>query len=78
MSVVVVDEATKAKLLAAGPGAEIRDEAGNLIGRFGEREVFVMDTPWPSEEEIQRRLRDERSYTPEQVTDRLRELRGKA
>jgi hypothetical protein len=36
-----------------------------------------MDTPWPSEEEIQRRLREERSYTPEQVMERIAELRRK-
>jgi hypothetical protein len=34
MSTIVVDAATKAKILAAGGVAEVRDENGELIGRF--------------------------------------------
>ena len=34
MSTVIIDGPTKDKLLAAGGVAELRDEAGNLIGQF--------------------------------------------
>lgn len=44
MNVVIVDEATKAKLLAAGPGAEVRDESGNLIGQLGEEITELYDS----------------------------------
>jgi len=81
MSTVVIDAATRDKFLAApGDVVEVRDEAGKLVGRLI---VEGPPTPppgyeivgeWPSDEEIDRRLREEPSYTPEQVMDRLRRI----
>lgn len=61
--------------------AEICDKEGTVIGKF----VRSPDVPalplsvllgddWPSDEELERRSRESRSFTPEQVMDRLRSL----
>jgi hypothetical protein len=79
MSTIVVDQAMRAKLLAAGDLAQIRDEHGQVIGRFLATPppvVYVMEGELPSDEEIDRRLREGRSFTPEEVMERLRSLRG--
>lgn len=79
MSTIVVDKAMRAKLLAAGDLAEIRDESGQVIGRFLAAPppvVYVMEGELPSDEEIDRRLREDRSFTTEEVMQRLRSLRG--
>jgi hypothetical protein len=79
MSVIVIDAALKAKLLAAGGTAELRDEAGNRIGRF-----LRWEEPAPSgraelnlsDEELTRRLApDAKTYTTAEVLDHLRGLR---
>jgi hypothetical protein len=95
MSTIVVDAALKDKLLAAGPGAEMRDEdgnllgeftpvvevwdqSGNLVGRFPSSEgpaKYVMEGQFSSDEELDRREREEPSYSAEQVQERLRRLR---
>jgi hypothetical protein len=80
MSTIVVDAAMRAKLLAAGDLAEIRDERGQVIGRFVATPppvVYVMEGELPSDEEIDRRLREGRSYSTEEVMERLRSLREK-
>src|SRR5689334_9947035 len=58
---------------------EVRDGTGRLVTRFpaASPTVRVMEGEFPSDEEIARRLREEKSYTPEQVMERLRSLRGK-
>lgn len=58
---------------------EIRDETGQVILRFpaAEPTVYVMEGDWPSDEEIERRVREDPRYTPEQVMERLRSLREK-
>jgi hypothetical protein len=74
MNTVVIDAATRDKLLAAGGVVEFRDEAGNLIARF--TRIDGPPTPptgyeivgdWPSDEEIDRRLRESKRYTAAEV-----------
>jgi hypothetical protein len=36
---------------------------------------YVIEGEWPSEEEIERRLREDRRFTAAQVEDRLRKLK---
>ena len=82
MSTIVIDAATRDKLLAAGGVVEFRDEAGNLVGRFA-RTDGPPDAPpgyeivgdWPSDEEIDRRLRESKRYSAAEVEERLRRLR---
>jgi hypothetical protein len=78
MSTIVVDTGLRNKLLAAGATAEIRDESGGLIGRFvaDPRALYEIEGPEVSDEELDRRERDDREYTPDEVMQRLRELRG--
>jgi hypothetical protein len=78
MSTVIIDGATRDKLLAASGVVEVRDEAGNLIGqftKFTQMGPYVIEGEWPSEEEIERRLREDRRYTAAQVEERLRKLK---
>lgn len=58
---------------------EVRDEAGQLLTRFPAPEptVVVVGGVFPSEEELERRLREDKTYTTEQVMERLRSLREK-
>ena len=78
MSTIVVDTGLRNKLLAAGATAEIRDESGSLIGRFvaDPRALYEIEGPEVSDEELDRREREDREYTPDEVMQRLRELRG--
>ena len=81
MSTIVIDAAMRERFLAAGGVAEVRDESGELVGKFyrsgppAPPAGYVIEGEWPSDEEIDRRLREERSYTPEEVMERLRGLR---
>jgi hypothetical protein len=76
---IIVDGGLRAKLLAAGEEAELRDEAGNLIGLFipaghpnGEDEPPLGLTA----EELQRRLApDCKTYTTAEVLAHLRGLK---
>jgi hypothetical protein len=56
---------------------EVRDETGKLVVRFPAPEPTVVELEggFPSDEEIKRILREDKSYTPEQVMERLRSLR---
>jgi hypothetical protein len=76
MSTVIVDRAMRDKLFAATGEVEIRDEAGELIGVLKKTPKFdpYANVDWPSDEEIERRLREGRSYTAEEVMDHLRKL----
>ena len=74
MNTVVIDATTREKLLAAGDAAELRDEAGNLVGRFSRSDGPPAPPPgyeivgeWPSNDEIERRLRDSKRYTAAEV-----------
>lgn len=90
---VVIDAATRDKLLAAGtPEVELRDENGELVGQFVRRAVevrdstgklvgrfvpppdappapngYVLDDEWPSDEEIDRRVREDKTYSAAEV-----------
>ena len=78
MTTIVVDATMRKKLLAADQAIEFRDEAGNLVRRFVDTANGpppVPDDVEPTEEELDRREREERRYTSEQVLDRLRGLR---
>ncbi len=79
MSVVVIDAATREKFLAAdGQEVEVRDETGEVVGRFIRRfrlEDYEIVGEFASEEEIERRRREDPRYTAEQVEERLRRLR---
>lgn len=79
MSVIVIDQAMKAKLLAAGGVAELRDEAGNVVGRFLAWEdpaLYERPELELSEEEVRRRLApDAKTYTTAEVLEYLRGLK---
>jgi hypothetical protein len=78
MSTVVIDGPTRDKLLAAGGVVEVRDEAGNPIGKFVKYTrvgPYLVEGDWPSDEEIERRLRESKRYTAAEVEERLRKLK---
>lgn len=78
MTTIVVDAGLRAKLLAAGTAVEFRDEAGNVIRRFVDvagRTSSAAEDVEPTEEELDRREREERRFTADEVLDRLRGLR---
>lgn len=79
MSVVVIDDATREKLLATEEyEVEVRDETGVVVGRFIRQqraEDYEILGEVASEEEIERRRRESPRYTAEQVEERLRRLR---
>ena len=79
MSVVVIDAATREKLLAGmEQEVEVRDESGEVVGRFFRRqriEDYEILSELASEEEIERRRWESPVYTAEQVEERLRRLR---
>lgn len=81
MGSIVVDAATR-ELLLSGGKVEVRDESGALVCRVTRAKDawpapppgYVMDGEWPSDEEIERRMREGKRYTIEQVLERLRSL----
>lgn len=81
MSVVVIDAATREKLLAGEEyEVEVRDQSGAVVGKFirsqSQRvEDYEILGELASEEEIERRRREDPVYTAEQVEERLRRLR---
>lgn len=78
MSTVIIDGATRDKLLAASGVIEVCDEAGKLIGRFTKYThmgPYIIEGEWPSEEEIERRLREGKRYTAAEIEARLRKLK---
>jgi len=77
MQTIIVDCTVRDQMLAAGKEAVIQDTTGKVIGRFvaaisGDS---LVDEPFPSDEELDRRTRESPRYTAEQVMDRLRSLR---
>ena len=77
MSVVVIDDATREKLLAADEyEVEVRDESGAVVGKFirsQRAEDYEILGELASEEEIERRRREDPVFTAEQVEERLRD-----
>jgi hypothetical protein len=81
MKPIVVDAAHRDKLLAATDVAEVRDDSGKVIGQFVPKSlsiVHVVEGELPSDEELDRRMREGRSFTTQEVLERLHELRGKS
>lgn len=79
MSVVVIDAATREKLLAAEEyEVEVRDESGAVVGRFIRHTTAAdyepIDVPF-TEEEIAQHKQDPARYTAEEVEEHLRRLR---
>ena len=80
MSTIMVDAATLDKLLAAGEVIEFRDGSRAAVVRVTKAPDVqrlierVGPENWPSDEELDRIEREEPSYTPEQVMERLRGL----
>jgi len=78
MNTVVVDGPTRERLLGAGGQVEIRDESGEVIGRFtkftrvGEH---VVEGEMPSDDELDRRMREGKWYSAAEVAERLRKLK---
>jgi hypothetical protein len=79
MQKIVVDAALCEQLLAIGDVAEFQDESGRVIGRFVAAPLpvdYIGDEELPSDEELDRRMRESPRFTTEQVVERLRSLRG--
>jgi hypothetical protein len=76
MNKITVNEALRDQMLAAGKEALIQDPSGRIIGRFlAEPSTESAPYDWPSDEELDRRLRESPRFTAEQVMERLRSLR---
>jgi hypothetical protein len=79
MSKVTIDGATLEKLrAAAGETVEMVDEAGNPVGRFVKYTrigKYVVEGEWPSDEELDRRLREGKRIPAAEVEERLRKLK---
>lgn len=78
MNAVVIDTATRDKLLAAGGEVEVRDESGAVIGTFVKvtrMGKYLIEGEWPSDEELDRRTREGKRFTAAQVEERLRKLK---
>ncbi|HTK78147.1 MAG TPA: hypothetical protein VL371_22965 [Gemmataceae bacterium] len=74
MSQVVVDAATRVKLLQVHGLAEIRDEAGELLGEFIPKTVAEPLVPWDpsiSQDELDRRAHTARGRPLSEVLRRL-------
>jgi hypothetical protein len=78
MTTITVDAAVRDQLIVARDIVEFRDPEGRLIGQFSavpKKSSLFADIEFPSEEELDRRTREGRRFTPEQVLERLRSLR---
>jgi hypothetical protein len=78
--VIVVDAAFKAKLLAAGGVAELRDETGAVLGKVvadpSDPTLYVRPELDLSDDEVARRLSpDAVTYTTEEVLAYVKGLR---
>lgn len=67
---VTIDAATRDKLLANGNGpVNVVDESGAVIGRFvrsgppSPPPGYVIEGEWLSDDEVERSLREDRTYT---------------
>lgn len=78
MSVVVIDDATREKLLGPGDDLVLRDSAGKVVGLFIRQqpppEDFEMvGTPF-TEEEIARHMKESKRIPAAEVEEHLRRL----
>jgi hypothetical protein len=67
---VVIDTATRDRLLSGTNGAvDVKDESGAVIGKFYRSgpptppDGYVIEGEWLSDEEVERSLRDDRTYS---------------
>lgn len=76
MTTIVIDQAMREKMLSATGEVEFRDEAGEVLGTFLKKRTVNPndDIDWPSDEEIERSLREDKRYTPDEVMAHLRKL----
>ena len=77
MTTIVVDDAIRDQLRAARDTIEFRDRQGRLLAQLPVAVLPPDESDFPSDEEIDRRMREGRSYSPEEVMERLRSLRGR-
>jgi hypothetical protein len=75
MPTIIVDDAIRDQLLAAKDTVEFRDRQGRLLAQVPVRFLPPDESEFPSEEELERIMREGRSFTPEEVMERLRSLR---
>jgi len=78
MQKIVVDAALRDQLLAVRDVAELQDGSGRVIGRFVAAPSTAgqfADDDFPSDEELDRRMREGRSFSADEVMERLRSLR---
>ena len=78
MNAVVVDGATRERLLSGGEQVEVRDESGEVIGkfvRFTRMGQYLVEGEWPSDEELDRRMQEGKWYSAAEVEERLRKLK---
>ncbi len=74
MSSIVIDTHLRDKLMAAGSTVELRDESGQLIGRFISEEALPWDRSIGMDEMIRRADSTGPKYTTAQVMEHLRKL----
>lgn len=75
MPTIIVDDAVRDQLLAATEAVEIRDRQGRLLGQLPVEFLPPDEAEFPSDEELERSMREGRGFTPEEVVDRLRSIR---
>ena len=54
---------------------EFRDRSGRLLGQIPIYYLTPDESEFPSDEELERSMREGRSFTPEEVMERLRSIR---
>jgi hypothetical protein len=80
MTRITIDSDLRNRIHAAADGemVELADEAGVVVARCTpvyDPERYEIVGEWESDEEIRRRLREDPTYSAEQVIHRLRSLR---
>lgn len=75
MITVVVDDATRDRLRGAKETVELRDRHGNILACVAVEFNPPDESDFPTDEEIECSMREGRSYSVEQVMERLRSIR---
>jgi hypothetical protein len=78
MNAVVVDATTRARLLGAGTEVEVRNESGELLGRFTKLTRVgdqLVEGDWPSDGELDRRKKEGKWYGAAEVEERFRKMK---
>jgi hypothetical protein len=76
MPTIIVDDAMRDVLRTTREDVEIRDRQGRLLGKLPVESVPCDDFEIPTDDELDRIMREDPSYTAEQVEERLRALKG--